>query len=358
MPFFNSLNKPFLIAGPCSAESEAQLLEVAHALKGTIHLFRAGVWKPRTRPGSFEGAGEVALKWLQTIKKETALPVAIEVAEPEHIQLAVKYGIDVFWLGARTVVNPFQVQRLANELKNISIPVMVKNPLNPEVDLWIGAIERLKEAGIKDIAAIHRGFSSYSGVSNYRNPPNWPIPIELKRRLPDIPVFSDPSHITGKRSLVADVAQKAMDMNFDGLMIEVHPNPAFALSDAAQQITPQAFIKIISELIIRNQHTNNDSFALVLDSVRRQMDSIDAEIIDLIAKRMELSERMGEVKNSGNITVYQPDRWREIVETRGDRATALLMDKEFIISIFQAIHNESIKTQLSIFQNSSAIQNT
>jgi chorismate mutase len=352
MSFFRREGSPFIIAGPCSAETREQVLEVAAAVsKMPVHLFRAGVWKPRTRPGSFEGNGTEALEWLQEVKATYNLPVAVEVAEPEHIEEALKHGVDVLWLGARTTVNPFQVQRLADALKEVNIPVMVKNPVNPDIDLWQGAIERLERTGITDIAAVHRGFSTYQAASPYRNQPNWPIPIELKRRKPELPIICDPSHITGKRELVADIAQKAMDMGFEGLMIETHPRPEEAWSDAAQQVTPDTLQAILGNLIVRNQFAPDDSHTVTLEHLRQLVDSLDAEIIDLIARRMELSERMGMVKKDANITAYQPERWREIVDTRGDRAEKLHLSRDFIVSLYEKIHDESIKKQLEILQS-------
>lgn len=351
MSFFSSGNKPYIIAGPCSAETREQVLEVAAGIADMpVQLYRAGVWKPRTRPGSFEGNGIQALEWLQEVKATYKIPVTVEVAEPQHVEQALKYGIDVLWLGARTTVNPFQVQRLADALKGTNIPVMVKNPVNPDVDLWQGAIERLMQAGITDIAAIHRGFSSYQAVSAYRNQPNWPIPIELKRRNPELPIFCDPSHITGNRELVADIAQKAMDMGFEGLMIETHPNPPVAWSDAAQQVTPDRLKEILNQLVIRQQYTTDAGIGLTLEQLRQQMDSLDAEIIDLIARRMELSARIGEVKKECNMTAYQPERWREIVETRSSRAEKHNLSQEFIVALYEKIHDESIKKQLEVLQ--------
>lgn len=315
-----------------------------------MHLFRAGVWKPRTRPGSFEGMGEEALKWLQDIKAACNLKVTVEVATPAHIELALKYGMDVLWFGARTTVNPFAVQRLSEVLKGVDIPVMVKNPVNPDTDLWQGAIERVAAVGITDIAAIHRGFSAYKTASKYRNQPNWPIPIELKRRMPDLPIICDPSHITGNRQLVAGVAQKAMDMGFDGLMIETHPQPEQALSDAAQQITPEALGELLSELIVRNSKDTNISHTTALEHLRQHMDTIDAEIIDLVARRMELSEKIGHVKKDCNMPAYQPERWREIVETRSAEGEAAGLAKEFIIELYEKIHHYSINRQLEILQ--------
>jgi chorismate mutase len=328
-------------------------LETAAALSGmNIHLFRAGVWKPRTRPGSFEGNGVKALEWLQEVKQQYNIPVAVEVAEPAHIEEALKHGIDVLWIGARTTVNPFQVQHLANALKGVDIPVMIKNPVNTDVDLWQGAIERFEAMGIKDVAAIHRGFTGYGSAAGYRNQPNWPIPIELKRRKPGLPIICDPSHITGNSSRVAEVAQKAMDMHFDGLMIETHPRPTEAWSDAAQQITPQQLSDLLSTLIIREEFTENMNALAQLEYLRQLMDSLDAEIIDLVAKRMELSAQMGDVKRWCNMTAYQPARWREIVDTRGAHGQQRGLAKEFIVELYEKIHHESIRRQLAVLESS------
>lgn len=341
-----------MVAGPCSAETREQVLATGQALAQLpVHLYRAGVWKPRTRPGSFEGMGETALPWLAELKEMYHLPVAIEVATPQHLELALKYNIDVVWLGARTTVNPFLVQRIADALAGIDIPVMIKNPVNPDVDLWQGAIERVAAAGITDIAAVHRGFSTYNAASIYRNQPNWPIPIELNRRMPDIPIICDPSHITGNRALVADVAQKAMNMGFDGLMIETHPHPENALSDAAQQVTPAALAEILASLVVRHTGGMNNTDSTGLEYLRQIMDGIDAEIIDLLARRMELTEKLGMLKKENNMTVYQPERWNEIVTTRGQRAEQLGLSREFIIELYEKIHHHSISRQLEILQD-------
>jgi chorismate mutase len=350
MSFFKTA-RPFVIAGPCSAETREQVLETAAELSSMdIQLFRAGVWKSRTRPGSFEGSGVVALEWLQEAKQQYKIPVTVEVAEPAHIEQALKYGIDALWIGARTTVNPFQVQHLADALAGVDIPVMVKNPVNTDVDLWQGAIERFEKAGIKDVAAIHRGFSGYSTAAGYRNQPNWPIPIELKRRKPDLAMICDPSHITGNRDRIAEIAQKAMDMHFDGLMIETHPRPDEAWSDAAQQVTPSQLKDILANLVVRQEFAQDMSGQEQLEYLRQLMDNLDAEIIDLIAKRMELSEQVGEVKRASNMTVFQPARWREIVETRGERAQSRMLAKEFIVELYEKIHHESIRIQLSVFE--------
>lgn len=350
MSFFKIDNNPFIVAGPCSAETRQQVLDTAAALKDLpIQLFRAGVWKPRTKPGSFEGNGEEALVWLKEVQSLYNLRTTIEVAEPRHIELALQYGVDALWIGARTTVNPFQIQQLADALKGITIPLMIKNPVTPDIELWEGAIQRFERAGIKDIAAIHRGFSMYQSSSPYKNPPNWLIPVELKRRRPDLTIICDPSHIAGNRNLVADVAQKGMDMGFEGLMIETHPNPDEAWSDAAQQLTPILLKELLSKIVVRKQFAPDVHKASELDYLRQMMDTVDAEIIDLLARRMELSIRMGHVKKACNMTVYDAERWREIVRTRTNRAEQMKLQKEYILSIYEKVHHQSIKKQLEIF---------
>jgi chorismate mutase len=350
MSFFRTGEGPYIIAGPCSAETREQVLATAAALKElNINLFRAGIWKPRTRPGSFEGNGEAALAWLREVKEQLGLPSVVEVAEPQHIDLALRYGIDALWIGARTTVNPFQVQHIADALQGVDIPVLVKNPVNPDVSLWQGAIERLERVGIKDVAAIHRGFSTYTASSPYRNQPNWPIPIELKRRRPGLPIICDPSHITGNRSKVADIALKAMDMGFEGLMIETHPQPEQAWSDADQQITPAELKEVLSRIVVRGNE--EDCNSVELEILRREMDSIDAEVIDLLARRMELSGKIGAVKKALNIAAYLPERWNEIVETRGERAEKLLLSRDFVIALYERIHDESIRRQLLVLSD-------
>lgn len=351
MSIFETREEPLIIAGPCSAETEAQVLESAQALSAmNIGLFRAGVWKPRTRPGNFEGAGEESLQWLVEVKKKYSMPVAIEVAQPQHIALALKYKMDVLWIGARTVVNPFQVQELADALKGVDIPVMVKNPVTPDIDLWEGAIQRFEKAGIQQVAAIHRGFSSYNASSQYRNHPNWIIPIELKRRRNDLFMICDPSHITGKASLVGEVAQKAMDMGFNGLMIETHPHPEAAWSDAQQQITPAALKELLQRLIIRKQSTADAIKQSELEYLRQLMDGIDAEIIDLLVRRMELSDRMGSIKKDCNMTAFQPERWNEILETRSSRGEKQYLSAKLVAALFELIHDESIRRQIEIMK--------
>lgn len=351
MSFFKT-TRPFVIAGPCSAETREQVLETAAALANTgIQLFRAGIWKPRTRPGSFEGNGEPALQWLKEVKVQHGLPVTVEVAEPAHVEQALAYGVDVLWLGARTTVNPFQVQHLADALVGVNVPVMIKNPVNADIDLWQGAIERLEKAGVKEVAAIHRGFSGYTAAAGYRNQPNWPIPIELKRRRPELAIICDPSHITGNRSRVAEIAQRAMDMHFDGLMIETHPRPDEAWSDAAQQVTPQRLKEILAALVVRAEYTEDMSGQVQLEYLRQLMDTLDAEIVDILAKRMELSVQMGDVKRASHMTAFQPGRWRDMVDALSARAQARSLSKDFIVELYEMIHHESLRRQLEILQN-------
>lgn len=350
MSFFSKSSAPIYIAGPCSVESKEQLQQIAKSFQTMpIQLFRAGVWKPRTRPGSFEGMGEQALVWLQEIKNDFNIPIAIEVAEPAHIELALRYQVDVLWLGARTVVNPFQVQRLADSLRGVHIPVMIKNPVTPDVDLWIGAIERMEKVGITDIAAIHRGFSTYAKSTTYRNEPNWIIPIELKRRRPELILINDPSHITGASDQVASMSQRAMDMGFDGLMIETHPQPSTALSDAAQQITPEALWQLIQQLKIRTTHLEATNQFAQLDYYRQLMDSVDDEIMALIARRMELSSQLGVLKKELNLSAYQPERWREIIASKTHSAALKGLDPQLIKQVFELMHDASIENQLGLF---------
>lgn len=354
MSYFKSV-RPFIIAGPCSAETREQVLETARELAGLgIQLFRAGVWKPRTRPGTFEGNGEMALDWLAEARKATGLATTIEVAEPEHVALALKYGVDVLWIGARTTVNPFQVQRLADALKGLAVPVMVKNPVNADVDLWLGAIERIEQAGIREVAAIHRGFSGYTPAAGYRNQPNWPIPIELKRRRPDLALFCDPSHITGNRERILETSQKALNLLFDGLMIETHPRPDEAWSDAAQQVTPARLAEILQQLEIRHEFTEDMGGLVQLEYLRQHMDSLDAEIIDLLAKRMEMSLLIADIKKRCNLSAYQPVRWREIMETRAERGAGKNLSKAFISELYERIHLESIRRQLEAMEEAGA----
>lgn len=336
--------RPFVIAGPCSAETEEQVMMTARQLasKG-CHNFRAGVWKPRTKPGGFEGQGEKALPWMQEVKKETGMKVAIEVAKPEHVELALKYGIDILWIGARTSANPFAMQDIADSLRGVDVPVLVKNPVNPDLELWIGAMERINQAGIKRLAAIHRGFSS-ADKKIYRNLPMWQIPIELHRRIPDLPIICDPSHIGGRRDLIAPLCQQAMDLGFDGLIVESHCNPDAAWSDAKQQVTPDILDYILSLLVVRDEHSSTEG----IRQLRNQIDDIDNDIMDMLAKRMRVCREIGTYKKEHNMTVLQPSRYSEILEKRGAQASLCGMAPEFAARVFELIHEESVRQQLEI----------
>ena len=344
--------RPFLISGPCSAETEEQVMETARQLAKIkqVSLFRAGIWKPRTRPNSFEGIGIPALKWLRNVKQETGLLVGTEVANEKHVYEALKYGIDMLWIGARTSVNPFTVQEIADALNGVDVMVLVKNPINPDIELWVGAIERVARAGIKRIGAIHRGFSSYEKTT-YRNQPNWQLPIELRRRIPDLPIFCDPSHIAGAREYLHEISQKALDLNFDGLMLESHINPEKALSDAAQQVTPDELNELLSRLILRNPSTNDPRLLDVLGELRQQIDLFDDHLIDLIERRMQVAEKIGEYKKDNNITILQSARWDEIVRRVMIKGKSKGLSEELIDTIFKAIHQESINHQMRIMNN-------
>jgi chorismate mutase len=343
----NLFEKPVIMAGPCSAESEEQVLCTAVSLAEMgVKIFRAGIWKPRTRPNAFEGVGSVGLQWLQTVKKETGMLISTEVANVKHVYEALKYGIDIIWIGARTSANPFAVQDIADALRGVNIPVMVKNPVNPDVDLWIGAIERINNAGIKRIAAIHRGFSSYDKTL-YRNVPQWQLPIELRRRIPDIPIITDPSHICGNREFLYDISQKAMDLNFDGLMIETHCNPDKALSDAQQQVTPDGLKAILDKLVLRDPEVNEE-LMLTMAELRDQIDKLDDRIINLLEDRMQVSESIGTHKKDNNITILQTKRWDDMLKNRLTLGTRKGLSEEFIIKLFRSIHQESINHQTKV----------
>jgi len=336
--------RPMVIAGPCSAETEEQVMEAAHALaaKG-VKIFRAGIWKPRTKPGGFEGIGSEGLAWLQRVKKETGMYVATEVATERHVYEALKFGVDLLWIGARTTANPFAVQEVADALKGCKIPVLVKNPVNPDLDLWIGAIERVYNAGIRQIGAIHRGFSSFD-KKIYRNQPQWHIPIELKRRLPNLPIFCDPSHIGGKREFIAPLSQQAMDLNFEGLIIESHCNPDCAWSDASQQVTPDALEQILANLVIRDTTQTTED----LSDLRRQIDNLDNDLLELLAKRMRISQEIGQFKKEHGLTVLQSGRYDEIISKRVAQAVSMGMSGEFMQVVLEAIHEESVRKQIEI----------
>lgn len=333
-----------VIAGPCSAETEEQVIETARQLayKG-CHIFRAGVWKPRTKPGGFEGNGEAALPWLKRVKEETGMLTSTEVATPEHVELALKYDIDILWVGARTSANPFAMQAIADSLQGVDIPVLVKNPVNPDLELWIGAMERINQAGVKRIAAIHRGFSSYD-KKIYRNLPMWQIPIELRRRIPELPIFCDPSHIGGRRELIAPLCQQAMDLAFDGLIIECHCDPDKAWSDAKQQITPDILDYILGLLVIRDQSVTTEG----ISALRKQIDDLDNQLMELLSKRMRVCREIGHYKKEHNMTVLQTSRYNEILNKRGAQGSLCGMDPNFIKTIFEAVHEESVRQQIEI----------
>lgn len=345
-PEFNS--DKLLIAGPCSAETETQILETAKEIsdKTNISVFRAGIWKPRTRPGSFEGVGEVGLNWLKKVKSETNLRTAVEVATPEHIKLAVKHNVDIIWIGARTVSNPFSMQLLADELKNYDIPVLIKNSLNPDIELWQGAIERIYASGIRKIAAIHRGFYPFE-KTNLRNIPKWEIPIELKTRFHNLPIIGDPSHIAGNAELVADIAQKALDIDFNGLMIETHINPEKALSDAKQQLKPNELAELLQNIKFR---TSTDLSEKHLDLLRENIDSIDKQMLELLAKRMSTVEKIGKYKKEHNIAVFQLRRWEHIIRSRKEFGTNMGLSEDFIKKLLQLVHKESIAKQNKVMK--------
>ena len=336
--------RPFVIAGPCSAETEEQVVTTAKQLseKG-CHLFRAGIWKPRTKPGGFEGKGDEALPWLADVKKETGMLVSTEVATPEHVEKALQHGIDFLWVGARTTANPFAMQALADSLRGVDISVLVKNPVNPDLELWIGALERLNQAGVKRLGAIHRGFSSYD-KKIYRNLPMWQIPIELRRRYPTLPLICDPSHISGRRDLIAPLCQQAMDLGFDGLLVESHCNPDEAWSDAMQQITPEVLDYILSLLVIRDETLTTEG----ITQLRHQIDELDNQLMELLAKRMRVCREIGQYKKEHNMTVLQTQRYKEILDKRGVQGAMCGMSAEFAAKIFEHIHEESVRQQMEI----------
>lgn len=336
--------RPFVIAGPCSAETEEQVMKTAKELadKG-CHMFRAGVWKPRTKPGGFEGNGLLALPWMQEVKQETGMLTATEVATPDHVEAALKAGIDVLWIGARTTANPFAVQALADALQGVDAPVLVKNPVNPDLELWIGALLRINRAGVKRLGAIHRGFSSID-QKLYRNTPMWHLPIELKRRYPNLPIACDPSHIGGRRDLIAPLCQQAMDMGMDGLIVESHCSPDEAWSDAKQQVTPDVLDFIIDRLVIRNNAEMTES----LGQLRKQIDEMDNQLMDLLTRRMRISREIATYKKEHNMSVVQTGRYNEILDKRGAQGTLCGMDADFIKKVYEAIHEESVRQQMEI----------
>ena len=340
-----------IISGPCSAETPEQVMETALGVKEAgAKLLRAGIWKPRTRPNSFEGVGSPGLKWLKAAGEATGLPVTTEVANVKHVYEALRTGIDILWIGARTTTNPFAVQEIADALEGVDIPVMIKNPVNPDLALWMGAMERIEKAGIKKIGAIHRGFSTY-GPGRFRNDPHWEIPIELKRQLPNIPLVCDPSHICGKRDLLAEISQEACDLNFDGLMLESHPNPDKALSDAKQQITPQVLGELLNNLVHRDTVSTDPVFRNALEGFRNQIDSLDQKLIEVLAERMDIVRKIGEYKLANNITILQSNRWNQIVEERIASAKTKGLGDSIMKEILDQIHQESIRQQTEVMNS-------
>ncbi|MCD8236751.1 MAG: bifunctional 3-deoxy-7-phosphoheptulonate synthase/chorismate mutase type II [Prevotellaceae bacterium] len=336
--------RPLVIAGPCSAETEEQVMDTARQLaESGIKIFRAGVWKPRTKPGGFEGNGLAALPWMKRVKEETGMLTATEVATPKHIEAALEAGIDILWIGARTSANPFAVQELADALKGVDVPVLVKNPVNPDLELWIGALERLNGAGIKRLGAIHRGFSSYD-KKIYRNLPMWQIPIELRRRIPNLPIICDPSHIGGRRDLIASLCQQAMDLGMDGLIVESHCNPDCAWSDAKQQVTPDILEYILSLLVIREEIQTTEN----ISALRKQIDLIDDQLIELLAKRMRISREIGQYKKEHGMTIVQTSRYSEILDKRSAQGSLCGIEQACVRQIFEAIHEESVRQQIEI----------
>lgn len=339
--------RPIVIAGPCSAESEEQILSTARALaEYGIKIFRAGIWKPRTKPGGFEGVGEPGLKWLKRVKEETGMLVCTEVANKAHVDAALNAGIDMLWIGARTSANPFAVQEIADSLEGTDIPVMVKNPVNPDLELWIGALQRIYNAGIHRIAAIHRGFTVY-GKHLYRNMPQWHIPIELHRRIPGLQIICDPSHMGGKRELIAPLSQQALDMGFDGLIIESHCDPDCALSDKSQQITPEVLNFILNTLVVRENTQSTESLTLL----RQQIDQIDNELIELLAKRMRISREIGQYKKEHRMQIVHTNRYDDILKSRCKLAEDLGMSGNFMQNVIEAIHEESVRQQIEVLNN-------
>lgn len=340
--------RPLVISGPCSAETEEQVLATAKELKSQgVNIFRAGIWKPRTRPNSFEGVGIKGLPWLKKVKEETGMLISTEVANVKHVLEAIKFGVDIIWIGARTTANPFAVQEIADALEGCDIPVFIKNPVNPDIELWIGAIERIAQAGISRIGAIHRGFSAYENTM-YRNTPQWQIPIELRQRIKNLPILCDPSHISGRKDLIHDISQKAMDLNYDGLIIESHINPSEAWSDANQQLTPIELKSMLEKLVLRNVSEENFEDKIILDELRQGIDHLDNKLFEILEQRMDKAEKIGQYKKDHNLTILQPGRWNEVLEKAIEKGIDKNLSQEFITKIFKAIHQESINKQTAI----------
>lgn len=347
--WINVKNEPLLISGPCSAETEDQLLSTAHLLAATgkVSVLRAGIWKPRTRPGEFEGIGSIGLEWLKRAKAETGLPTAVEVANAKHVEEALAAGVDILWIGARSTVNPFTVQEIADALQGVDIPVLVKNPVNPDLQLWVGALERINKAGITKLGAIHRGFSSFE-KSAFRNEPMWELAIQLKTLCPELPIINDPSHICGNRELIPYIAQKALDLDMQGLMIESHLDPSIAWTDAKQQVTPAALAEIVNNFSLRQPESKNEEFADKLADLRKEIDKIDDLVLQKLAERMSITQKIGEFKRDNKVTILQVNRWDEIVSKRTAFAKALKLDANFTEKFLELVHGESIRRQTEI----------
>eukprot|EP01136_Pigoraptor_vietnamica_P030341 Opistho-1_new@89476 len=347
--WINVKNEPLIISGPCSAETEDQLLSTAHLLAATgkVSVLRAGIWKPRTRPGEFEGIGSIGLEWLKRAKAETGLPTAVEVANAKHVEEALAAGVDILWIGARSTVNPFTVQEIADALQGVDIPVLVKNPVNPDLQLWIGALERINKAGITKLGAIHRGFSSFE-KSAFRNEPMWELAIQLKTLCPELPIINDPSHICGNRELLPYIAQKALDLDMQGLMIESHLDPSIAWTDAKQQVTPAALSEMISKFTLRKPESKNEEFADKLADLRKEIDKIDDLVLQKLAERMSITQKIGEFKRDNKVTILQVNRWDEIMQKRTAFAKALKLDVNFTEKFLELVHGESIRRQTEI----------
>ena len=344
--------RPLIISGPCSAETEEQVVETVQriAATGKVEMIRAGIWKPRTRPGSFEGIGVKGLPWLLRAKKLTGLPTMVEVATGKQVEDAISFEVDVLWIGARTTVNPFSVQELADALRGTDVPVLIKNPINPDLELWTGAVERVAKSGVKQIGLIHRGFSSY-GNAEYRNAPMWHLAIEMKRRYPDLLFINDPSHICGRRDILHEVAQKAIDLDYDGLMIESHIDPDHAWSDAKQQVTPEKLAELLDSIVWRREDVNSEEYHAALEKLRQQINHLDDELMQILGQRMKIAEKIGEYKKNNNITILQTNRWNEILQRAVQKGEALGLSKEFITKYFDAMHMESINHQNKIMNS-------
>ena len=344
--------RPLIISGPCSAETEEQMLETATRLAktGKVDILRAGIWKPRTKPGLFEGNGIVALPWLAKAKKITGIPTTVEVATAKHVEEALKFDVDMLWIGARTTVNPFSVQEVADALRGVDVPVLIKNPINPDLELWSGGIERMQKVGVKQVGMIHRGFSSY-GNTEFRNAPMWHLPIEMKRRYPGMLLICDPSHICGNRKLLQSVSQKSIDLDFDGLMLESHIDPDSAWSDAKQQVTPERLLDLLDGLVWRQESTTVQEFITALTTLREQINQVDDELLTLLGQRMKLSDKIGQYKKDNDITILQTNRWNEILERAFQKGEALGLTKEFITRYFDAVHLESIHHQNKVMNS-------